>query len=200
MLILGLTSLLNALLNLLSRIFRRSSAEGEITSPPTRPEDFIHSAQEDAIALTPEEYKSHIELYKFALEFAFKAITIFFLLVSAVLTFGLTSGKEAKTSGDLVTRILLITSFLVNIAMIVGFEVSTYLWICLSRRVNGSVKWRNVLWEPSPTWNKLAVKLYSPSLTLILSITTMLFIVFSILLGKIMAHHKVWFCPDCWLG
>jgi hypothetical protein len=197
MLSLLLTSLLRWLTSLLRWLFNsfpRPSAKGEISSPPSSPQEVWTSPpQDEFISLTPEEYKSHIDLYKFALEFAFKAISIFLVIVGAMLTFGLASNKDGKDPDKLVTSILLIATFLVNIAMIVGFDVSTYLWICLSRRVNGRVKWRNVLREPGLTWNELVIRLYSPSLVLILFITTVLFTVFSILLGVIMARRDVWF-------
>jgi hypothetical protein len=186
MLTLLLTSLLwvlsegfSLLLELLSKVCRPLSTEVTPRSP----------------LITPmrEEYKRHIELYKFGLVFAFKAITIFFLLVSAVLTLGLAPGKEQTASSDLVRRMLLITSFLVNIAMIVGFDLATYLWLRLSLLVNGQITWRGISRKPDITWNELVVRLYSPSLTLMLAITTTLFIIFSFLLSRIMARHHVWF-------
>jgi multisubunit Na+/H+ antiporter MnhC subunit len=152
------------------------------------------------LTLKPDEYRSHIALYKFALGFAFKAITIFFLLVSGVLTLGLGPDLKPDNSYNPVRSALLITSFLVNIAMILGFGVTTYLWSRLSRKVRGKVRWSTLCEKSDTTWNEFVVRLYSPSLTMILSITTALFIVFSILLGNIMAAYGVLFCDVCSLG
>jgi hypothetical protein len=88
---------------------------------------------------------------------------------------------------------LLITSFLVNIAMILGFGLTAYLWSRLSRRVRGDEKWSALRGKSDIGWSELTVRLYSPSLTMILAITTTLFTVFSILLGKIMATSGVLF-------
>jgi hypothetical protein len=190
-----LTLLLTSLLWVLSEGF---SFLLELLSKVCRPLSTEVTPRSPAITPTREEYKRHIELYKFGLVFAFKAITIFFLLVSAVLTLGLAPGKEQTASSDIVTsdlvrRMLLITSFLVNIAMIVGFDLATYLWLRLSLLVNGQIAWRGISRKPDITWNELVVRLYSPSLTLMLAITTTLFIIFSFLLSRIMARHHVWF-------
>jgi hypothetical protein len=148
--------------------------------------------------LKPDDYKSHIDLYKFALEFAFKAITIFFAVVSGVLTLVLGYGTTPNSTYNPVKSALLITSFLVNLAMILGFGLTTYLWSCLSRRIRGNKKWSAMRRRKSNIgWHEFTVRLYSPSLTMILAITTTLFIVFSILLGRIMAASGVLFCDGC---
>jgi hypothetical protein len=151
---------------------------------------------------TLEAYKSHIDLYKFGLEYAFKAITIFFLLAGGVLTFGLSPDKASTPPDGTVIQVLLITTFLVNIAMILGFALTAYLWICLSREVrrNGRDVNRKTLCENTEnSWYEFVVRLYSPSLSMMLVIVTILFIIFSILLGWVMAERDVWFCKDCWV-
>jgi hypothetical protein len=176
----------------------------ETTRPPTPSSD---SPPECSIALTPEEYKFHIDLYKFCLEFSFKAITIFFTVVGGVLAFGLRTGQEPNEISVPFKRMLLVTSFLMSLAMIVGFGLSTVMWVSLWRQVKREMNWWSLLWSClsrkdvcASDKSNLAVGIYSPSLTLILFITMILFIVFSILLGKLMAHYNVWFCPRCWLG
>lgn len=154
----------------------------------------------EEVFFTTDAYKSHIELYKFGLEYAFKAVTIFFLLASGVLTFGLSSDKASTPPDVIVRSVLLITSFLVNIAMIMGFALTAYLWIRLSRQVRrkgGDVNWKTFCENPKTTWYEFVIRLYSPSLSMMLVIVTVLFIIFSILLGNIMATHGVLFCDDC---
>lgn len=154
------------------------------------------------VFFTTDAHKSHIELYKFGLEYAFKAVTIFFLLASGVLTFGLSQDKASTPPDRTVIRVLLITSFLVNIAMILGFALTAYLWIRLSRQVRrngGDVDWKTFCENPKTTWYEFVIRLYSPSLSMMLIIVTVLFIIFSFLLGWVMAEHKVWFCKDCWV-
>jgi hypothetical protein len=151
---------------------------------------------------TLEAYKSHIDLYKFGLEYAFKAITIFFLLAGGVLTFGLSPDKASTPPDGTVIQVLLITTFLVNIAMILGFALTAYLWIRLSQQVRkngGDVNWKAFCEKPETTWYEFVVRLYSPSLGMMLVIVTILFIIFSILLGWVMAEHKVLFCASCLL-
>lgn len=158
-------------------------------------------------SLTDEECKFHIELYKFCLEFTFKAITIFFTVVGGVFALALRSGQQLSELSSPVRRILLVTPFLICLAMILGFGVSTIMWLSLWGQVNGKMQWRKLLWSlwkgngnDAKSELHLAIGIYSPSLTLILVITTLIFSVFLILLRDLMASYDVWFCPECWLG
>jgi ABC-type multidrug transport system permease subunit len=189
---------------------RRPASSDEVTSPPaSSPEDLLSSPPGAVFSITAEEYKHHLDLYKFGLEFAFKAITIFFAIIAGILTLILRPSQEMAVPVQAIDdlnnpfkRAFLVTSFLVNIAMILGFDLCTYLWMCLSRQVNRGASWitisrASLQGKSEAGWNELVASLYSPSLTFMLTITTALFIVFAILLGRIMAYHGVWFCDGC---
>jgi hypothetical protein len=198
LLLLLLILLLALLLIVLPEILPQSSAEGESAPSPDSPEEALPDSS-PGVFMTEEEYKSHIELYKFGLEYAFKAITIFFALVGGVLTFGLGSDGASDISRNPVKSALLITAFLVTIAMTLGFGTTMYLWRRLSRQVNKrNVKKGTVRDVNKVRWYEFVIRLYSPSLTLMLGITTFLFLIFSFLLGDIMVHSGIRFWPPCW--
>lgn len=158
-------------------------------------------------SLTDEECKFHIELYKFCLEFTFKAITIFFTVVGGVFALTLRSGQQLSDLSIPVRRIFLITPFLICLAMILGLGVSTIMWVSLWGQVNGKMQWWKLLWSfwrgegnDAKSELHLAIAIYSPSLTFILFITMLIFSAFLILLRDLMADYEIWFCAHCWLG
>ncbi|HWW77682.1 MAG TPA: hypothetical protein VNZ44_19920 [Pyrinomonadaceae bacterium] len=137
-------------------------------SPVSRLVGLVYTARHRDIDLSWDEYKIHIDLYKFYLDLTLKAIVFFYAIGGTILTVIYGPAKSVAEGGPAapalppayVQKIFVVTPFVIGCLLAASFIVGATLWGVLTHTLNRKLERQKMMVVP-PFTHVLTVVLFA---------------------------------------